>query len=105
MKDENILLNIENKLSQLLEIVGIQKQWLNTNEVAYYLGYSTESIHKMVKSGEFKQGFHYHKKVKRLLFNKTQIDAWVQSDIQASVNSATYNVDNVISAILSSIAA
>lgn len=105
MQDENRLKNIENQLSQLLERVGIQKQWLNTNEVAYYLGYSVESIHKMVKNGEFQQGFHYHKKIKRLLFNKTNIDIWVQSDKQLSVNSTNYNVDNVISGILSSLVA
>lgn len=93
---------INDNLLKLIELVGTPKQWLNTNEVAHYLGYSKESIHKMVKSQEFKQGTHYHKKIKRLLFNKIEIDKWVMSD--GAVNSSNYNIDKTIADILSSIA-
>ena len=100
MNDENRTIN--DKLNRLLELVGTPKQWLNTNEVAHYLGYSKESIHKMVKSNEFQQGIHYHKKIKRLLFNKLEIDKWVMSDIPS--NSTNYNVDEMIEDIFASIA-
>ena len=96
--------NIENKLSLLIELVGTPKQWLNTSEVAHYMGYSKESIHKMVKSGEFKKGIHYHKKIKRLLFNKIEIDKWVMSDTPINSNSYNMNIDKTIEDILSSIA-
>jgi len=103
MNNSTQLQNIENKLSQLIELVGTPKEWFNTNEISHYLGYSKESIHKMVKSGEFKQGIHYHKKIKRLLFSKKAIDLWVKSDIPA--NSINYNTDDKINEILSSIVA
>jgi len=101
---ESELKLIQKQLKQLIEYVGTPKQWLNTNEVAHYLGYSKESIHKMVKKGEFQRGIHYHKKIKRLLFNKIEVDKWVVSDIP--VNSISYNedIDKIIDDILSSIA-
>jgi len=104
MNSNTQLNNIESKLNTLIELLGTPKQWLNTSELSHYLGYSKESIHKMVKSGEFKQGHHYHKKIKRLLFNKTQIDNWVQSDTNKNVNNTNYDVDSVINDILKSVA-
>ena len=102
---ETQLIDIRKILNQINEYIGTPKQWLNTNEVSHYLGYSKESIHKMVKNGEFKQGIHYHKKIKRLLFNKIEIDKWVMSD--EPINQLTYNqdIDKTIEDILSSIAA
>ena len=96
---------LQQQINKLIEVAGTPKQWLNTSEAAHYLGYSKESIHKMVKSGEFRRGIHYHKKIKRLLFNKIEIDKWVMSD--EPVNSISYNedIDKTIDDILSSIAA
>ena len=96
---------LQQQINKLIEVAGTPKQWLNTSEATHYLGYSKESIHKMVKSGEFRRGIHYHKKIKRLLFNKIEIDKWVMSD--EPVNSISYNedIDKTIDDILSSIAA
>jgi len=90
------------KINRLLELVGTPKQWLNINEVSHYLGYSKESIYKMVKSNDFKQGIHYHKKFKKLLFNKNELDKWVIGD--SPINYTDYNSDEVVKDILSSIA-
>lgn len=100
INEELQLLN--KKINTLLELVATPKQWLNVNEVSHYLGYSKERIYKMVKSNRFKQGIHYHKKIKKLLFNKSELDKWVISD--TPINSTNYNVDEVIGDILSSIA-
>lgn len=100
VNEELKLLN--KKINRLLDLVGTPKQWLNINEVSHYLGYSKESIYKMVKSSDFKQGIHYHKKIKKLLFNKTELDKWVMGT--TPTNSRNYNVDEVVEDILSSIA-
>lgn len=83
--------------------IDVNKQWLNTSEVAHYLGYSKESIHKMIKNQEFIQGIHFHKKVKRLLFDRIAVDNWVKSDSPSIFTSK--DADNTIEDILSSIAA
>lgn len=96
--------NIESKLNKIIELIGTPKQWFNTNEVAHYLGYSKDNIHKMVKSGELQKGIHYHKKIKRLLFNKTEIDKWVVSDSPANSTAYNIDIDKTIDDILYSIA-
>lgn len=96
------LKEIDKKLSMLINMVGVEKQWLNTSEAAYYTGYSEESIYKMVKSGVFVQGIHYYKKIKKLIFNKNELDKWVVSE--NPINNSDFNVDKTIEDILSDIA-
>lgn len=96
------LKEINKKLSKLISMVGVDKQWLNTSETSHYIGYSEDSIYTMVKRGEFVQGVHYHKKRKKLIFNKSELDKWVVSD--NPFNNSDFNVDKTIEDILSEIA-
>jgi len=102
--NNNELMEIKLMLKEITTYLSTPKKWLNTSEVAHYLGYSTESIKKMVKNQEFKKGVHYHKKLKRLLFDKNAIDSWVISSSPIN-NISTYDTDKMIEDILSSVAA
>jgi hypothetical protein len=53
-----------------------EKRWLSTSEVAVYLGYSEDAIRTMVKNDEFVLDVHYYKPVKKLMFDKNEIDRW-----------------------------
>lgn len=55
---------------------NMEKKWLSTRELAEYLDYSEDRIHK-IKSFEFIEGIHYHKRSGKLLFDKNKIDHWV----------------------------
>lgn len=61
------------------EINRIEKKWLNTEELAEYIGYSKESIKKMIKEEEFTLDLHYYKKHRKNIFDKTEIDKWIMS--------------------------
>ncbi|MEA3353136.1 MAG: helix-turn-helix domain-containing protein [Campylobacterota bacterium] len=98
------ILEMKSMLKKLIELNATPKRWLNTNEVAHYLGYSKENIHKMVKNNQFQEGLHYYKKVKRLLFDKNAVDSWVVSSSPAN-NNTSYDEDEMIDDILSSLAA
>ena len=62
---------------KLQDVVSSSKRWLNTKELADYVGYSIDSINKMVKEQVFLQDVHYYKPSKKLLFDKVEIDNWV----------------------------
>ena len=57
--------------------MGNEKKWLNTRELCAYIGYSMDSINKMVKENIFIDGIHYYKPSKKLLFNKIEVDHWI----------------------------
>lgn len=99
IKYPHILIELLNQINEKLEN-HIPKTWLSTNETSEYLGYSKESIHKMIKNGQFIQGIHYHKKIKKIIFNKSEIDNWVISDI--SSNTTNFNVDETLKELLPS---
>ena len=101
-KMDSKLKEINKKLSMLIDMIGVEKRWMNTTEVSHYTGYTEQGIYKMVKSGEFKRGIHYHKKIKKLIFNKKEIDNWIESD--EPVNNCNFNIDKTIEDILSDIA-
>jgi len=54
-----------------------EKRWLTTRELSDYIGYSLDSINKMVKDDVFIDGVHYYKPSKKLLFDKQEIDNWI----------------------------
>lgn len=54
----------------------VEKKWLSTKELAIYLDYSQDRIHKL-KGEEFFENIHYHKRSGKLLFDKDKIDKWV----------------------------
>ncbi len=93
------LIAIENLLS-----VSTDKRWLNTKELALYLGYSVESVHKMVHKGELIPGVHYHKKFKKLLFDKQVIDRWVMGiqtsgDMTDMGNVVNSTIENIMASV------
>jgi hypothetical protein len=56
---------------------NIEKRWLNSRELSDYIGYSLDSINKMVKDDVFVDGVHYYKPSKKLLFDKKEVDNWI----------------------------
>ena len=89
------LLN-ELKSLKFSQAMGSEKRWLNTRELSDYIGYSMDSINKMVKEEVFICGVHYHKSSKKLLFDINQVNNWVlgikDKHHQASVNLAVENI-------------
>ena len=70
------LLN-EIKALKLNQAMSSDKRWLNTRELSDYIGYSMDSINKMVKDDIFIDGVHYYKPSKKLLFDKEQVNNWI----------------------------
>lgn len=70
------LLN-EIKALKLNQAMSSDKRWLNTRELSDYIGYSMDSINKMVKENVFIDGLHYYKPQKKLLFDKEQVNNWI----------------------------
>lgn len=68
-----ILLQLQNR-----EIDKVEKKWLTTEELSFYIGYSKESIKKMIRNKELKIDKHYFKKFKKNIFNKIEIDNWIR---------------------------
>ena len=89
------LLN-EIKSLKLSQAMGSDKKWLNTRELSDYIGYSLDSINKMVKDDVFLNGVHYHKPSKKLLFDKEQVNNWIvgikDSNHKNRVNLAVENI-------------
>ena len=62
---------------KLNQTMSSEKKWLNTRELSDYIGYSMDTINKMVKENIFINGVHYYQPQKRLLFDKEQVDNWI----------------------------
>ena len=65
------------KTLKLQTAMTSDKRWLNSRELSDYIGYSLDSINKMVKDEVFVDGVHYYKPSKKLLFDKQEIDNWI----------------------------
>ena len=78
------------KIPQVLELLvlmkesvtqgKIEKRWLNTREVAYYLGYKFGTLQSKIKKGDFTKEKHYYKKGGVLLFDRIEVDNWVMNN-------------------------
>jgi len=88
---------IIDKLNSLEQKISSEKRWFNVSEIANYLGYSKDHIHKL-KSEHFIQGLHYHKKAGRVLFDKIEIDKWVTTSL--SKVDANKLADKILDGIL-----
>jgi len=66
-----LLLIKEEKMNQ------IEKRWLTTERLSEYIGYSKESIKKMIANEELQLNKHYFKVAKKNLFDKQAIDKWI----------------------------
>jgi len=98
MEDFFKVLNQIPKISaQLDELIKLQKdgtiekKWLNVEETAYYLGYSKDKIYKLLQD-EWTEGIHYHKPTGRVIVDKDEIDRWVTTGTQVSVNQIIENI-------------
>lgn len=90
----NINLEALEQIPQLValveELIKLQKEgvaekkWLSSNELATYLGYSADKIHKLKRS-EWIENVHYYKPTGKLLFDKNKVDEWVIGGCDVSV--------------------
>ncbi len=72
------------------------KRWLNTNELAKYLGYSKDRIYKL-KEEVFIEDLHFYKKTGKILFDRVAIDSWVVGkEHHEVIQSRQHIVDNVL---------
>jgi len=76
----------------------VEKRWLSTRELATYLDYSIDRIHKL-KGVSFLEGIHYHKSAGKLLFDKVKIDNWVMG-FDTSSNEAVVDVHETVNNLL-----
>ncbi len=54
-----------------------EKKWLTSRELSEYMGYSLDTINKMVQEDILVDGIHYYQPAKKLIFNKHEIDNWI----------------------------
>ncbi len=77
------------------------KRWLNIRELAEYIGYSKESIHK-IKTNEWIEGYHYHKKIGKIIFDSHAIDKWILGeDTKSKIQKI--NINEIVDSILKDI--
>ena len=75
------------------------KRWLNTKEVADYLGYSKNRIYKL-KEEVFLENIHFYKKVGKILYDRVAIDSWMVRKETDDINKSQRQiVDNILSSI------
>lgn len=91
-KLQQIEMNLENNYS---------KRWLNIKEVADYIGNSKDSIHK-IKANEWIEGYHYHKKIGKIIFDSYAIDKWILGEDSKS-KIQKIDVNQIINSILKDI--
>jgi len=90
----------ELKSLKLSQAISSDKKWLNTRELSDYIGYSMDSINKMVKENIFIDGIHYHKPQKKLLFDKEQVNNWI---VGIKDDKHLYKLNSTVSNILKGI--
>ncbi len=85
---------------KLQKAMSSEKRWLNTRELADYVGYSIDSINKMVQEQVFQQDVHYYKPSKKLLFDKPEVDNWVLGiDSEVSKKNVATILDDILSSM------
>lgn len=77
-----------NKLHEISEVLAIvkklekeisskvEKRWLTVRELSKYIGYSTNTIYKMINT-EFLFNVHYYRPTGKVMFDKFAIDNWI----------------------------
>lgn len=75
------------------------KRWLNTKELADYLGYSKNRIYKL-KGEVFLENLHFYKKVGKILYDRVAIDSWMVGKESDEINKSQRQiVANILSSI------
>lgn len=101
MENINLIKDIHKNLELIKKSITNQtsKRWLNTQELADYLGYSKNRIYKL-KDEVFIENIHFYKKVGKILFDKVAIDSWVVGKESDDINKSQRQiVDNILSSI------
>lgn len=93
------------EIQNLLKIVlqnqnNLSKRWLTVKETSDYIGYSINSIHKMVQKGTFVLNYHYYKKEKKLLFDIKALDIWITSSETKELSNNKKIVNEIISSTI-----
>lgn len=86
------------KIDELLKLQkegNIEKKWLNSKELAHYLGFSEDKVYKLVQH-EWIENVHYHKPTGKLIFDKNKIDEWV-------VKGSDICVDGIVEGVLAEV--
>jgi len=94
--------NLEKKLDHVIKMLESkhQKRWLSSKEAAQYLGYSADTISKLIKRGDLKIGIHYHQRNRKLIFDSTALDRWV---IGIEEDESPAEIDGIISEIIAEV--
>jgi len=96
------VLDILVSMKENIEQGKVEKRWLNTREVSYYLGYKFGTLQSKIKKGDFKKGKHYYKKGGALLFDKIEIDNWVMDNkFSNNISYANEGIDTKTNELLS----
>ncbi|WP_375724258.1 helix-turn-helix domain-containing protein [Arcobacter sp. KX21116] len=101
MENINLIKEIANDIETIKKaLASIQtKRWLNTQELAKYLGYSKDRIYKL-KEEVFIENLHFYKKTGKILYDRVEIDDWVVGkENHEIIQSRRYTVDNILSSI------
>ncbi len=101
MENINLIKEIAQDISTIKKALSsIQtKRWLNTLELAKYLGYSKDRIYKL-KEEVFIENLHFYKKTGKILFDRVAIDDWVIGKENYDViQSRRLIVDNILSSV------
>ena len=101
MENINLIKNIAQDIETIKKsLSSIQmKRWLNTNELAKYLGYSKDRIYKL-KNDVFIEDLHFYKKTGKLLYDRVAIDDWVVGkENHDFIQSKRNIVDNILLSI------
>lgn len=102
MENINLIKNILQDIKVIKNSLAnpSDKKWLTTRELSDYIGYSIDSINKMVKENIFIDGIHYYKPSKKLLFNKLEVDNWVMGIRSDKVK---HDINLVVDSLLANI--
>ena len=101
MENINLIKDMAKDIEVIKKTLSNQstKRWLNTKEVAEYLGYSKNRIYKL-KEEVFLENLHFYKKVGKILYDRVAIDSWMVGKESDEINKSQRQiVANILSSI------
>ena len=101
MENINLIKDMANDIEVIKKTLSNQsaKRWLNTKELADYLGYSKNRIYKL-KGEVFLENLHFYKKVGKILYDRVAIDSWMVGKESDEINKSQRQiVANILSSI------
>ena len=92
-------------LEKLEEIGNLFKQqetkrWLSARELAKYLDYSEDKIHKL-KSTVLIEDYHWFKPSGKILFDREKIDSWIKGESRDYLPDTSIMVQNILASLKS----